>query len=111
MEFEDRSRQAKKLHSKIYWARKKEQRLPAYEALLEEVRSIVSQAESVITTLDDIKVRSVHDGALRDALLSELRRYRALTARVVHQTERRIVLGERCPPTRSCTRSSSRRRT
>ncbi|MBX3465485.1 MAG: ISNCY family transposase [Planctomycetes bacterium] len=98
VEFEDRSKQAKRLQSKIYWARRKEQRRPAYEALLKEVRFVDTQAERVITSLETVRTRSVQDGVLRDALASELRRYRGLTARVIDQTERRVVRGETVPP-------------
>lgn len=98
VEFEDRSKQAKKLKAKIYWARRKEQRRPAYEALLNEVRFVEAQAERVVAGLGTVRVRSVQDGALRDALASELRRYRNLTARVIDQTERRVLRGETVPP-------------
>lgn len=98
VEFEDRSKQAKKLQTKIYWARKKEQRRPAYEALLKEVRFVDAQAEGVIAALGAVTIRSVQDGALVDALVSELRQYRGLTARVIDQTERRVLRGETVPP-------------
>lgn len=97
VEFEDRSKQAKKLKAKIYWARRKEQRGPAYEALLSEVRFVDAQAECVISALGAVRVRSVQDGALRDALVTELRHYRGLTARVIDQTERRVLRGETVP--------------
>jgi transposase, IS5 family len=97
VDFEDRSKQAKKLKAKIYWARRKEQRRPAYEALLNEVRFIDAQAERVIAALETVRVGSVQDGALRDVLASELRRYRGLTARVIDQTERRVLRGEKVP--------------
>jgi IS5 family transposase len=97
VEFEDRSKQAKKLKAKIYWARRKEQRRPTYEALLNEVRFVDAQAARVIAALDALRLRSVQDAALRDALASELRRYRGLTARVIDQTVRRILQGETVP--------------
>ena len=98
VEFEDRSKQAKKLQTKIYWARQKEQRRPAYEALLKEVRFVDVQAEGVIAALGAVAIRSVQDGALVDTLVSELRQYRGLTARVIDQTERRVLRGETVPP-------------
>lgn len=97
VEFEDRSKKAKKLQSRILWARKKEQRQPAYEALLAEAGRVHVEAERVSTTLETVRPSSVMDAALLGGLISELGQYRSLMARVIDQTKRRVIRGEKVP--------------
>jgi IS5 family transposase len=97
VEFEDRSRIAKRLHTKIYWARRKAQRVPAYRDLLAEAKHVAGEASHVQIALRAVQLTSVIDGAMRDALVAELGHYQGLMARVMDQTERRILHGETVP--------------
>lgn len=106
VEFEDRSKQAKKLHSRIFWARKKEQRQPAYEALIAEARGVGEQAKLVEDALKRVVPQTLMEIAMCKALAADLRRYRSLMARVVDQTERRVLRGEKVPAQEKLFRSS-----
>jgi IS5 family transposase len=97
VEFEDRSKQAKKLHSRIFWARKKEQRQPAYEALIEEARGVGEQAKLVGAALKRVVPRTLVEIAMCEALAADLKHYRSLMVRVIDQTERRVLRGEKVP--------------
>ena len=97
VEFEDRSKRAKKRHFEIYWARKKDQRRPAYEALIAEARRVDGEAEKVLTALEELEPRTTMEVDQCEGLVKELKHYRSLMARVIDQTERRVLRGEKVP--------------
>jgi transposase, IS5 family len=97
VEFEDHSRVAKKLQSRIFYARRKAQRVPAYRELLDASQDVDDQAASVVSRLRKLEPREIEDCRARDSFVAEIDRYRGLFARVLDQTRRRIVGGESVP--------------
>jgi len=97
IEFEDRSKPAKAAHTKIYWAKKKAQRVPVYEVLVEEARRVRGEAQRVVETLPEVELRQVTDVAVRNQLIRDLEHYLDLLDRVVDQTVRRVFNGETVP--------------
>ena len=90
VEFEDHRKAAKRLHTKIYWARKKAQRVPAYGAFLEVSAKVNAEVTRVVSQLE-----ALEGGCLR--LVEELRSYQGFLVRVVDQTRRRVVDDEKVP--------------
>lgn len=97
VEFEDHSRAVKKLQSRIFYARKKSQRAPAYRELLIAVQRVDEQAVAVLAALQKQYPRVEDDIAVRATILRELERNRGLLARVVSQTSRRVIEGQSVP--------------
>lgn len=97
MAFEDESRLARKLRSQIFYAHGKEERGPAYAKLLAVSSRVSERASTIRTALQRLKLRDVKEGAERDALVGELKHYRELLDRVIDQTERRVLRGEKVP--------------
>lgn len=100
IDYEDLSKAAKKHHSRIFWARKKAQRTPAYQKLVEAAHAVSRQVDGVVTALRSVRLCSsdaVFAGALRDGLIEELLHYQPLLERVIDQTERRVLRGEKVP--------------
>lgn len=97
VDFEDHSKKAKKLQSRIFYARKAAQRTPAYRELLDASRLVDEQAVAVLKKLRALAARSQEDLDMRKALVGEIERLRAIFARVVHQTTRRVINGEQVP--------------
>lgn len=101
VEYEDLSKVAKKHHTKIFWAKKKAQRVPAYEKLLEAAHAVSLQADDVLAGLRSVgtflATDSVFAEALRDGLIEELLHFQPLLRRVIDQTERRVLHGEKVP--------------
>jgi IS5 family transposase len=90
VEFEDHRKAAKRLHTKIYWARKKAQRVPAYGAFLDVAAKVDTEVARVVSQLKAFKGDCLH-------LLEELHTYRGFLARVIDQTRRRVIEGETVP--------------
>ena len=100
VEHEDLRKPAKKHHSKIFWARKEVQRAPAYAKLIEAARAVSLQVDGVVTALRAVGVLpsdSLFAGALRDGLIEDLLHFQPLLRRVIDQTERRVLHGEKVP--------------
>lgn len=97
IEHQDLSKAAKKHHTKIFWARRKAQRVPAYERLLEAAREVSLQVDGVVAALRRVKLSEVLAYALRDGLIEELLHFQPLLMRVIDQTERRVLNGETVP--------------
>jgi transposase, IS5 family len=97
VDFEDRSRQAKRLQSKIYWARRKVQRVEAYHALLGEAGRVAEQVSHVRRCLREWAVASEPEGARRDELDVQLEELAHTFSQVMDQTWRRVVEGETVP--------------
>lgn len=95
--FDDRSKRAKKLHSKLFWTGKKDERRPAYEALLAQARSLSTEVLRVMADLERVRPGSPLAFAVRDGLVVELGHYRSLMERVIDQAERRVIRGETVP--------------
>jgi IS5 family transposase len=96
VEFDDLSREAKRWQKKIYWARRKAQRIPMYHRLLEacgRIQREVQRAREELRAWD-----SEPDWfAARDALSEKVEHYLGLFERVISQTRRRVVNGETVP--------------
>lgn len=93
LQFTDHRKAAKRWQKKIYWAKKKQQRFPAYRELL-EVSALV--AADVRAFLEQLRA---WDGdpdwrLVRDALAEKIEHYAGLFARVIDQTRRRVLGGE-----------------
>ncbi len=97
VEHQDLSKAAKKHHTKIFWARRKAQRVPAYEQLIKAAREVSLQVDGVVAAVRCVKPSSVFDYALRDGLIAELLHFQPLLMRVIDQTERRVLNGETVP--------------
>jgi len=100
VEYEDLSKAAKRHHTKIFWARRKSQRAPAYEKLLEAASAVDLQVDGVVAALRSLRFFSpdaVFAAALRDGLIEELLHFQPLLRRVIDQTERRVLRGEKVP--------------
>ena len=90
VEFEDHRKAAKRLHTKIYWARKKAQRVPAYGAFLEVAAKVDTEVTRVVGQLEVLRRGCTH-------LLEELSTYQGFLVRVMDQTRRRVIEGETVP--------------
>lgn len=97
VEFEDQSKAAKKLHRRIYYAHAQAQREPAYRDLLAAAGRVDEQTTNTIAALERVKVRSSDEQTARAALLMDLGRFRGLFRRVIKQTKRRVLDGEKVP--------------
>ncbi len=91
--FTDHSRRAKRRVLAVQYAKKETQRKAAYRDLLKLAAKCVGYA------LVAIPVAKNHAGIEGLALGTELERYVELTRRVIDQTERRVLRGEKVPAT------------
>jgi len=97
VDFYDVSKLAKKLHRRIFYARKAEKRKPAYGEFLEVAQKVDEAAGRVRDHLKRLAPSTWDDHVLRDALVQDLEHYRALFVRVIDQTTRRVLRGEAVP--------------
>jgi len=100
VEYEDLSKAAKKHHTKIFWAKRKAQREPAYAKLIEAAHAVSQQVDEVVAALRSVRsysTDSVFTEALRDGLIAELLHFQPLLQRVIDQAERRVLRGEKVP--------------
>jgi IS5 family transposase len=95
--FEDESKAAKRLRGRIFYAHGKVERNQAYCDLLAISERVRDRVAKVVTTLGRIATRRSNEHAALAALLNEIGRYQRLFARVIDQTKRRVVLGEKVP--------------
>ena len=92
--FTDFSKTAKKLHHGIFYARTQAQREPAYREFVEVAEKVNAQVDVVLSGLRGL-ASSTDDRV--SALIAELDEYRLIFARVIDQTRRRVLLGEKVP--------------
>jgi IS5 family transposase len=91
--FQDHSRRAKRRLLGIMNSRSKKDRKSKYVDLIKVTNKSIGYAQSAIEAID--KVASISNGLL--ALRLDLNRYCQLAARVVDQTQRRVLLEENVP--------------
>lgn len=91
VEFTDHSAKTKKLHHAIFYARTQAQREPAYRDLLLAAGNVRSEADAVTKTLRGL----TSDLDQRDALVAQIEYYLSLFVRVIDQTRRRVLEGEK----------------
>jgi IS5 family transposase len=91
--FQDHSRRAKRRLLGIMNSRSKKDRKSKYADLIKVTTKSIGYAQSAIEAID--KVASISHGLV--ALRLDLNQYSQLAARVVDQTQRRVMLGENVP--------------
>jgi len=91
--FQDHSRRAKRRLLGIMNSRSKKDRRSKYVDLIKVTNKSIGYAQSAIKAID--KVASISNGLI--ALRLDLNQYSQLAARVVDQTQRRVLLGENVP--------------
>ena len=91
--FQDHSRRAKRRLMGIMNSRSKKDRKSKYADLIKVTTKSIGYAQSAIEAID--KVASISHGLV--ALRLDLNQYSQLAARVVDQTQRRVMLGENVP--------------
>ena len=91
--FQDHSRRAKRRLLGIMNSRSKKDRKSKYADLIKVTNKSIGYAHSAIEAID--KVASISNGLV--ALRLDLNQYSQLAARVVDQTQRRVLLGENVP--------------
>jgi IS5 family transposase len=91
--FQDHSRRAKRRLLGIMNSRNKKDRRSKYVDLIKVTNKSISYAQSAIEAID--KVASISNGLI--ALRLDLNQYSQLAARVVDQTQRRVLLEENVP--------------
>lgn len=92
--FTDLSKTAKRLHHGIFYARTQAQREPAYREFVEVAERVNAQVDVVLSGLRGLMPRI--DERV-DTLIAKLADYRGIFARVIDQTRRRVLLGEKVP--------------
>jgi len=90
----DRRRVAKQKHRRIYWARRKVQRVPVYRELVEVARQVAADICGVISGLRAARGPGARK---RRDLAKRLQHFHGLLERVLNQTERRVFRGETVP--------------
>jgi transposase, IS5 family len=91
--FQDHTRRAKRRLLGIMNSRSKKDRKIKYADLIKVTNKSIGYAQSTIEAID--KVASISNGLV--ALRLDLNQYCQLAARVVNQTQRRVMLGENVP--------------
>jgi IS5 family transposase len=91
--FQDHTRRAKRRLLGIMNSRRKKDRKSKYVDLIKVTNKSIGYAQRAIEAIDE--VASISNGLL--ALRLDLNRYCQLAARVVDQTQRRVLLGENVP--------------
>jgi len=89
--FHDHRRRAKRRALGINNAKNMQQRRPLYRDLLKVTKKTVSQAESTLRQLAEVRSEGPVQTAHLTALSTELRHYIDLAQRVIYQTERRVL--------------------
>ena len=97
VEYTDHSKETKKLHNAIFYARTQAQREPAYGDLLRAAGNVRSEANAVTKVLRTFKPSSAEERVRRDTLVAEIDEYQALFVKVIDQTRRRVLEGEKVP--------------
>ncbi len=95
--FSDHSRAAKKRLMVILNTKKEKARLAAYKELVWYAGRVVFYAESAIPVLRSFKGVDPRDSFAAQALANNLERAIGILRKVIDQTERRVVRGEKVP--------------
>ena len=93
--FRDHTLRAKRRSIGIQYAKTKKVRTKLYRDLLEVTRATVQSAQRVAAALDECKVAGPMEYARVEAQAEELKHYVGLAQRVIEQTTRRVVSGEK----------------
>ena len=91
----DHTRRAKRRALGILNAKKDKTRVKLYRDLLKVARETVAEAEKV---LDLLQAARIADPLLIESISDELQNYLPLTRKVIEQTERRVLAGEKLKP-------------
>jgi transposase, IS5 family len=92
--FNSRRRRAKRRAMGILNAKSKEQRVPLYRDLLKVTEETIAQANQVLAQLRDVEPTDISQALLAMTIEQEIKGVLELSARVVSQTERRVLGGE-----------------
>jgi IS5 family transposase len=92
IDFKDHCRRAKRRMLAIEYARKERQRKSCYKDLLKVARNTLGYSRRAISWID---VHGIELELL--AIAGQLRHYCDLTEKVISQTERRVIAGEKVP--------------
>ena len=95
--FSDHTRVAKKLRYKINNARGQDNRRPLYKRLIDTAQKTVAYAEQAIAELDPDRMETFDEVLIAGALRSALEEFTPLARRVIDQSTRRVLNGERVP--------------
>ena len=93
--YHDHRRVAKRRMVKIQYARSKDERRGAYVDMIKYTKKSLTSARRAIERLKTVGA----DNLTALGLLFDLQRYVGLTERVIDQTERRVIKGEKVPAT------------
>jgi len=95
--FSEHSRAAKKRLMVILNTSKEKARLAAYRELLWYARRVIAYAEAAIPVLHSFEVSDIRDTFAAHALACHLERALGILRKVVDQTVRRVIKGEKVP--------------
>lgn len=95
--FNSRRRRAKRRAIGILNAKSKNERTALYRDLLKVTAETMAQADSVLTQLQGVVCSDIRQLLLLQSIEYEIRHVLGLGARVVDQTERRVLRGESVP--------------
>jgi len=95
--FRDHRRRAKRRMVGIQYAKNKKERAKRYRDLLKVTKATVESAQQVATELAKCDVPDVFECVRAIALAKELEGFIVLSRRVIDQTERRVLRGEKVP--------------
>lgn len=97
IKFANRGRRANRRAYKLQTAKNQKQRVPLYKDLLLVTEEMLTEADRVATIVSGLHGLDVQEGALADDLVAQLQHFAALGRRIVDQTRRRVIDGEKVP--------------
>ena len=95
--FSNHERRAKKRVYKILNAKNNDERLPLYVDLLKVTGWAIDDARKICDEIHGLTGLGVTGGALADGLAADLKHFIGLGERVMDQTRRRVIDGEKVP--------------
>jgi len=95
LNFSDHRRRAKKRMTDIFGAKRMEQRIAPYKDLITITEWTIDYAVDAAKTLRAYKAPDLQSGLLADRIAETLEHFVSLARRVVDQTRRRVLLGEK----------------
>ncbi len=78
-------------------ARSAKARLPLYKDLLATTSKVVSRAETTLERLKTVRCSSPKEAGIAGSISAQIERFVPLTRKVISQTERRVLRGEKVP--------------
>ena len=93
--FSDHTRVAKKLRYKIVNTRGQDNQRPLYKRLIDTTKKTVAYAQQAIAELNPDRMESFEDGVIAAGLRSVLEEITPLARRVIDQSTRRVLNGEK----------------